>query len=76
LYRKPTDKVQYLLLSSCQPSHILKSIPYFHALRLIRIRSTKELPNKILNELKILLLSRINNKNIIDAAITKAKTLN
>jgi peptide-methionine (R)-S-oxide reductase len=31
LYRKETDKVQYLLPSSCHPSHIFKNVPYFLA---------------------------------------------
>ena len=75
LYRKPSDKVQYLLPSSCHPSHIFKSIPYSLALRLVRICSTKELLNKRLEELKIMLLSRNYNKNVINAALSKAKTL-
>jgi hypothetical protein len=73
LYRKPTDKVQYLLPSSCHPSHIFKSIPYSLALRLVRICSTKELLNKRLEELKT--LSRKYSKNIINSAFTKIKTL-
>jgi peptide-methionine (R)-S-oxide reductase len=56
LYRKPTDKVQYLLPSSCHPSHIFKNIPYSLALRLVRICSTKELLDKRLAELETMLL--------------------
>jgi hypothetical protein len=58
LYRKPTDKVQYLLPNSCHPSHIFKSIPYSLALRLVRICSTRDLLNKRLEELKVMLLTR------------------
>ena len=43
LYRKPTDKVQYLLPTSCHPKHIFKNIPYSLALRLVRICSTKQI---------------------------------
>jgi hypothetical protein len=42
LYRKPTDKVQYLLPSSCHPNHIFQNVPYSLALRILRICSTKE----------------------------------
>jgi peptide-methionine (R)-S-oxide reductase len=75
LYRKPTDKIQYLLPSSCHPSHIFKSIPYSLALRLVRICSTRELLDKRLNELKTMLITRKYNKNIINNAIEKAKKL-
>jgi peptide-methionine (R)-S-oxide reductase len=75
LFRKLSDKVQYLLPSSCHPSHIFKSIPYSLALRLVRICSTKELLNKRLDEFKIMLLSINYNKNIINTAISKAKTI-
>ena len=37
LYVKPTDKHQYLLKSSCHPSHTKQSIPFSMALRLRRI---------------------------------------
>ena len=45
LYVKPTDKHQYLLKSSCHPSHTKQSIPFSMALRLRRICSTDEFFN-------------------------------
>ena len=41
LYRKPTDRVQYLLPNSCHPNHIFKNVPYSLALRILRICSKK-----------------------------------
>ena len=75
LYRKETDKIQYLLPSSCHPSHIFKNVPYSLALRLVRICSDKSDLEKRLEELKNMLKSRNFNTNIINAAITKAKNL-
>ena len=45
LYVKPTDKHQYLLKSSCHPSHTKQSIPFSMASRLRRICSTDEFFN-------------------------------
>jgi hypothetical protein len=39
LYRKETDKVQYLLPNSNHPSHIFKNILFSLALRIVRICS-------------------------------------
>ena len=74
-YRKPTDKVQYLLPTSCHPKHIFSNIPFSLALRLVRICSTKELLTQRLNELAEMFLSRNYNKNIVKAAILKASKL-
>jgi hypothetical protein len=56
LYRKPTDRVQYLLPSSCHPNHIFSNIPYSLALRILRICSTRENLDKRLTELGQMLL--------------------
>jgi peptide-methionine (R)-S-oxide reductase len=75
LYRKETDKVQYLLPSSCHPAHIFKSVPYSLALRLLQICSDKDDLSKRLTELKEMLLSRRYNKNIIKESIEKVTKL-
>ena len=41
LYVKPTDTQQYLMATSCHPNHTKRSIPYFQALRILRICSSK-----------------------------------
>ena len=72
LYRKETDKVQYLLPSSCHPAHIFKNVPYSLALRLVRICSRQEDLRKRFEELRTMLLSRNYNKNVVNSAILKA----
>ena len=42
LYTKPTDKHQYLLVSSCHPQHTKRSISFSLALRLRRICSNPD----------------------------------
>ena len=72
MYKKPTDRNQYLLPSSCHPAHCTRNIPYSLALRIIRICSEVTDRDKRLAELKEMLLSRDYNKNVINAAIKKA----
>jgi hypothetical protein len=72
LYRKETDKVQYLLPNSNHPSHIFKNIPFSLALRLVRICSLRVDLVKRLEELKTMLISRRYNKKVINDAIKRA----
>ena len=72
LYRKPTDRVQYLLPSSCHPAHTFKSIPYSLALRLVRIVSNRKQLLIRMDELKTMLISRQYNKNIVENSIERA----
>ncbi len=65
LYRKETDKIQYLLPSSCHPAHTFKSVPYSLAMRLVRICSDKNDLKKRFTELEEMLRSRQYNKNIV-----------
>ena len=75
VYRKPTDRCQYLLPTSSHPSHIQANIPFSLCYRLVRICSEEEMLNKRFSELKDLLLSRSYNIKIIDGAINKAKQI-
>ena len=75
MYRKPTDRNQYLLTSSCHPTHVTNNIPFSLALRIVRICSLPEDRDKRLTELKNLLLSRDYKSGIINAAIEKAKKI-
>lgn len=75
LYRKETDRCQYLLPSSCHPRHITRNIPYSLAYRLVRICSEKETLFKRFEELKEFLLSRNYHTSVIDPAITRASLI-
>ena len=50
LYRKPTDRCQYLLPSSCHPAHVTENIPFSLAYRIVRICSSPT--SQRLDELK------------------------
>ena len=58
LYVKPTDSHAYLNFSSCHPRHIVNSIPYSQALRIIRICSDEDSQSKRLEDLKTNLVAR------------------
>ena len=76
LYRKPTDRCQYLLPSSCHPAHITENIPYSLAYRIIRICSTSELRDQRLQELREFLLQRNYSGSLVDNALDRAKLIN
>ena len=73
LYRKETDRNQYLLPSSCHPAHVTENIPYSLAMRIVRICAIEEDREKRFKELKDLLLARDYKPKIIDSAIQKAR---
>ena len=75
LYRKPTDRCQYLLTSSCHPPHVTNNIPYSLALRIVRICSLPEDREKRFSELKDMLIKRDYKSSIVDAAIDKARKI-
>ena len=75
LYRKDTDRNQYLLPSSCHPAHVTQNIPFSLALRIVRICSFKVDREKRFLELKDLLLSRVYKPKIIDSAIERARNI-
>ena len=75
LYRKPTDKIQYLLPSSCHPTHIFDNIPYSLALRIVRIFSEELDQKKRMRELAGMLKTRQYNMNIVETALKKAQAV-
>jgi hypothetical protein len=75
LYRKPTDRVQYLLPSSCHPNHIFANVPFSLALRILRICSTKAALDERLTEVSRMLLSRNYNKNVVKNALSKVRDM-
>ena len=73
LYKKPTDRNQYLLPTSCHPRATTKSIPFSLGLRIVRICRKPENRDKRLQELKLLLLERNYPEKLVQDAISKAR---
>ena len=71
LYKKETDRNQYLLTSSCHPSHVTSNIPFSLALRILRICSNPEDREKRFSELKSMLLARDYKSKLIINCIEK-----
>ena len=57
LYKKPTDRCQYLLTSSCHPPHITQNIPFSLAYKIDRICTDPKTRDTRLEELKDMLTS-------------------
>ena len=72
LYRKRTDRNEYLLPSSCHPKATTKSIPFSLSLRIVRICIKPENRDQRLKELKELLLARNYPESLVDRGIEKA----
>ena len=75
LYRKETDRNQYLLPSSCHPKQTTKSIPFSLGLRIVRICSSPVDRDRRLMELTDLLLERGYNKEMVESALEKARAI-
>ena len=75
LYRKPTDRNQYLLTNSCSPATCIENIPFSLALRIVRICSKPDWREQRFQELKDLLLARSYRPGLVDAAINRARTI-
>lgn len=76
LYRKPTDKQQYLNFQSSHVKHCKTGIPYSQAHRFRRICSEKEDFNSNCQQLRSALLKQKYPVEIIDNAIHRAQKLN
>ena len=75
LFKKETDRNQYLLPSSCHPNHVTSNIPFSLALRIVRICSREEDREKRFGELRQMLLDRDYKPNIIKTAIDRARNI-
>ena len=75
LYRKPTDRNQYLLTSSCHPAHVTTNIPFSLALRIVRICSNQDTRDLRLKELQDLLMARGYKSGVVKGAIEKAREI-
>ena len=75
LFKKPTDRNQYLLTSSCHPSATKDNIPYSLALRIVRICSLPQDREKRFQELRTMLIDRDYRPRLINAAIDKARAV-
>jgi hypothetical protein len=73
LYKKQTDRNQYLLPSSCHPKQTTKSIPYSLGLRIVRICSEPINREIRLEELKVSLMKRDHKEENIDTSLRRAK---
>ena len=75
LYKKPTDRNQYLLTSSCHSAHCVENIPFSLALRLNRICTDISQRDIRHQELKEMILEREYPEGLVISAITRAKTI-
>ena len=76
LFKKETDRNQYLLPSSCHSKQTTRNLPFSLSTRIVRICSESENRDLRLEQVKRALLDRNYNESIIDSAIAKAKSLN
>ena len=75
LYKKPTDRNQYLLTSSCHPAHCVENIPFYLALRIVRVCTDISTRDTRHTELKNMLMEREYPESMVDNALRKAKAI-
>ena len=75
LYKKETDRNQYLLRESCHPAGITSSIPFSLSLRIVRICTKTENRDKRRLELKKVLQERGYPEQTIDRGIYRARKI-
>ena len=75
LYKKETDRNQYLLPSSCHNRNVTNSIPFSLSLRIVRICINPYKREQRLSELNSLLLERGYQETKIDASIDRARAI-
>ena len=75
LYKKDTDRHQYLLPTSCHPKQTTKAIPYSLGVRIVRICSEPIQRDQRLQELERYLLQRGYNEKVVASAIVRAKRI-
>ena len=75
LYRKKTDRNQYLLPSSCHSKHTTKAIPFSLGLRIVRTCSNPDMRDLRLLELKKFLLDRDYPSSMVQSALDKARAI-
>ena len=75
LYKKPTDRNQYLLPSSCHPKQTTRAIPKSLGLRIVRVCSDPKNRDKRLGELKESLVERGYSPDMLDRELSKARAV-
>ena len=75
LYKKETDRNQYLLTDSCHPVGCTKNIPYSLGLKIVGSCTFPEDRDKQLSELKELLQEQEYPERLIDSAIDRARAV-
>jgi hypothetical protein len=75
LYKKVSDRNQYLLPSSCHPKSTTTAIPFSLSLRIVTICTKPENRDLRLGDLKELLLAREYPESLIDRSIDKARNI-
>ena len=76
LFSKPTEKHQYLSLSSCHPKHCFKCIPFSQAINVKRICSTVETTKQRLGDLRHHWKRQGYNDKVIENGFSKGSEIN